>query len=109
MGPHQFRRDVGLSVLKLSESQCDLLSLVELFNLELTDVLDKHAPVRFCVVTICVCPAVPWYNTEIVSRFVKSWKENGVKASNWAIILSSKIVLSTTYYTQHGPCIILIL
>ena len=113
---HQFRHDVGLSALKLSESRCDLLSLVELFKLGTNRyvhcILDKHAPVKLPVVTIR--PAAPWYNTEIAglqNEFVESWKENGVKASYWAIVLDSpsKVVLSISYYTQRGPKIILIL
>ena len=57
-----FRQDVVMSPL-LSESSNDLLTLLQLYNSELSSVLDKHAPLKSRMVTIR--PAAPWFSEEI--------------------------------------------
>ena len=44
----------------------DLHQLVSLYNSVLAAILNKHAPVRRCVITIR--PAAPWYTEEIKSE-----------------------------------------
>ena len=57
-----FRQDVAMSPL-FSESSNDLLTLLHLYNSELSSVLDKHAPLQSRMVTIR--PAAPWFSEEI--------------------------------------------
>ena len=47
----------------LSESSNDLLTLLHLYNSELSSVLDEHAPLKSRMVTIR--PAAPWFSEEI--------------------------------------------
>ena len=47
----------------MSEASNDLLTLLHLYNSELSSVLDKHAPLKSSIVTIR--PAAPWFSEEI--------------------------------------------
>ena len=62
----------------MSESSNDLLTLLHLYNSELSSVLDKHAPLKSCMVTIR--PAAPWFSEEIKlerrvrRRLLRRWR-----------------------------------
>ena len=73
-----------------------LSSLVELYNLELTKILDKHAPDKSRVVTIR--PAAPWYNTEITStkrihrKLERKWRKSKLPDDRLRFIKQNRIV-----------------
>ena len=84
----------------MSESSNDLLTLLHLYNSELSSVLDKHAPLKSRMVTIR--PAAPWFSEEIkLERRVRCQKGDGVglDCPKIVCVLLNKIVLSMSYYS----------
>ena len=106
-----FRQDVAMPHL-LSESSNDLLTLLHLYNSELSSVLDKHAPLKSRMVTIL--PAAPWFSEEIKlerrwrvrRRLEKRWRRSRLPEDRLRFIEQSRIVnelllsVRSQYYTK---------
>ena len=95
-----FRQDVALSPL-LSEASSDLLTLLHLYNSELSSVLDKHAPLKSRIVTIR--PAAPWFSEEIElerrvrRRLERRWRRTRLPEDRLRLL--NKIVFSMSNYS----------
>lgn len=56
---NSFNDDLKQSNL-LTTNTLDLMSLTEQYENTLKETLEKHAPLRRCVITLC--PSAPWYH-----------------------------------------------
>ena len=104
-----FRQDVALSPL-LSEASNDLLTLLHLYNSELSSVLDKHAPLKSRIVTIR--PAAPWFSEEIKlerrvrRRLERRWRRTRLPEDRLRFIEQNRIFnelllsVRSQYYTK---------
>ena len=116
------RADIMNSPLMTSDDAHDVTVLVDQYNSVLSSLLDKHAPLRKCVVTLR--PAAPWYTDYINGekrerrRLERRWRDSGLtvdretyvhqcKAVNERIFLSKMkytLVLSRTTNQIRGTC-----
>ena len=80
----------------LSESSNDLLTLLHLYNSELSSVLDKHASLKSRMVTIR--PAAPWFSEEIKlerrvrRRLERRWRRTRLPEDRLRLIEQNRIV-----------------
>lgn len=94
----------------LSESSNDLLTLLHLYNSELSSVLDKHAPLKSRMVTIR--PAAPWFSEEIKlerrvrRRLERRWRRTRFPEDRLRFIEQNRIFnelllpVRSQYYTK---------
>ena len=94
----------------LSESSNDLVTLLHLYNSELSSVLDKHAPLKSHIVTIR--PAAPWFSEEIKMerrvrrRLERRWRRTRLPEDRLRFIEQNRIVnellisVRSQYYTK---------
>ena len=94
----------------LSESSNDLLTLLHLYNSELSSVLDKHAPLKSRMATIR--PAASWFSEEIKPerrvrrRLERRWRRTRLPEDRLRFIEQNRIVnelllsVRSQYYTR---------
>ena len=69
--------------------------LLRLYNSELSSILDKHAPLKSCMVTIR--PAAPWFSEEIKlerrirRRLERKWRRSGLPEDRIRFIEQNRI------------------
>ena len=59
----EFSADIASSMLCASVHWDNIDALSDCFNMTLTDILDKHAPLKTRI--MINCPRVPWFNDDI--------------------------------------------
>ena len=67
-----FCEDIAKSPLMTISDFMSTSELVDLYNKELSDILEQHAPLKKCIVTLR--PAAPWYSDEIRKEKLKRRK-----------------------------------
>ena len=91
----ELRADIANSSL-MNDDVEDVIVLMDNYNSVLSTLLDKHAPIKECVVT--VRPAAPWYTEVVIEekrmrrRLERRWRGSGLSVDREMYVKQCKVV-----------------